>query len=103
MRRAISVALTKPDIAKGRCSMAKLGQSACASIPSSRGSLAGDGQTRFQTFGHLGFTGTSVWIDRERQLVIALLTNRVHPTRDNALVRVWRPRIHNAVLRTLGF
>jgi serine-type D-Ala-D-Ala carboxypeptidase len=72
-------------------------------IPSSRASLAGDGQTRFQTFGHLGFTGTSVWIDRERQLVIALLTNRVHPTRDNALIRVWRPRIHNAVLRTLGF
>lgn len=72
-------------------------------IPSSRASLAGDGQTRFQTFGHLGFTGTSLWIDRERQLVIALLTNRVHPTRDNALIRVWRPRIHNAVLRTLGF
>ncbi len=72
-------------------------------VPSSRASLAGDGQTRFQTFGHLGFTGTSVWIDRQRQLVIALLTNRVHPTRDNALIRLWRPRIHNAVLRTLGF
>lgn len=71
-------------------------------VPSARASLAGDGQTRFQTFGHLGFTGTSVWIDRQRQLVIALLTNRVHPTRDNALIRLWRPRIHNAVLRTLG-
>ena len=51
----------------------------------------------------LGKSKHTVWIDRERQLVIALLTNRVHPTRDNALVRVWRPRIHNTVLRTLGF
>ena len=35
------------------------------------------------SFGHTGFTGTSIWIDPSRQLVIVLLTNRVHPTREN--------------------
>jgi CubicO group peptidase (beta-lactamase class C family) len=35
------------------------------------------------SFGHTGFTGTSIWIDPERQLVIVLLSNRVHPTRQN--------------------
>lgn len=36
-----------------------------------------------ESFGHTGFTGTSIWIDPQRQLVIVLLSNRVHPTRDN--------------------
>ena len=56
---------------------------------SERGSLAG---TRFgpSTIGHLGFTGTSVWCDVDRELVGVLLTNRVHPTRDNPrLRRAW--------------
>ena len=35
------------------------------------------------SFGHTGFTGTSIWMDPERKLVIVLLTNRVHPTREN--------------------
>ena len=35
------------------------------------------------SFGHTGFTGTSTWIDPERRLVIVLLSNRVHPTRQN--------------------
>lgn len=35
------------------------------------------------SFGHTGFTGTSIWIDPTRELVIVLLTNRVHPTREN--------------------
>jgi CubicO group peptidase (beta-lactamase class C family) len=36
-----------------------------------------------RSFGHTGFTGTSIWIDPDRDLVVVLLSNRVHPTRDN--------------------
>lgn len=48
----------------------------------SQGSSAG---TRLspRSFGHTGFTGTSIWIDPTRDLVIVILSNRVHPTRDN--------------------
>jgi CubicO group peptidase (beta-lactamase class C family) len=52
--------------------------------------------------GHLGFTGTSLWIDLEREIVVALLTNRVHPTRDNERIRAFRPRFHDAVAEALG-
>jgi CubicO group peptidase (beta-lactamase class C family) len=49
--------------------------------------------------GHTGFTGTSLWIDPERDLYVALLTNRVHPSRTNeALVRL-RPRLHEAIVQ----
>jgi CubicO group peptidase (beta-lactamase class C family) len=51
--------------------------------------------------GHTGFTGTSLWIDWERDLYVALLTNRVHPTRDNDRLRLLRPRIHDAVLEAV--
>jgi CubicO group peptidase (beta-lactamase class C family) len=50
------------------------------------------------TFGHLGFTGTSFWCDPDAQSVTVLLTNRVHPTRHNALIRAARPRVHDALL-----
>ncbi|MDX2008785.1 MAG: serine hydrolase domain-containing protein [Myxococcaceae bacterium] len=52
--------------------------------------------------GHLGFTGTSVWIDFDRQLVVALLTNRVIFGRENLQIRAFRPRFHEAVLDALG-
>ncbi len=50
--------------------------------PSEHGSSAG---TRFsrKSIGHTGFTGTSIWIDPERCLAVVVLSNRVHPTRDN--------------------
>ena len=51
--------------------------------------------------GHTGFTGTSLWIDWERDLYIVLLTNRVHPTRDNERIRALRPRFHDAVVQSL--
>jgi CubicO group peptidase (beta-lactamase class C family) len=51
--------------------------------------------------GHTGFTGTSLWIDWERDLYIVLLTNRVHPTRDNDRIRTLRPRFHDAVVESL--
>ncbi len=52
--------------------------------------------------GHLGFTGTSLWIDLDRELVVALLTNRVNLGRQNVSIRAFRPRFHDAVLDALG-
>jgi CubicO group peptidase (beta-lactamase class C family) len=50
-----------------------------------------------ETFGHLGFTGTSLWCDPTADCVTVLLTNRVFPTRDNLRIRLVRPRIHDAL------
>jgi CubicO group peptidase (beta-lactamase class C family) len=52
--------------------------------------------------GHLGFTGTSLWIDPETQVIVVLLTNRVHPSRQREGIRAFRPRLHDAVMRALG-
>jgi CubicO group peptidase (beta-lactamase class C family) len=68
--------------------------------PAPRGSSAGKHMGP-STVGHLGFTGTSLWIDRERRLSVTLLTNRVHPSRDNDRIRDFRPRIHDAVLEAV--
>ena len=54
------------------------------------------------SFGHTGFTGTSIWIDPDRQLFVVLLTNRVHPTRENTKIQQVRPALHDAVMQTLG-
>jgi len=48
-----------------------------------------------QAFGHLGYTGTSVWIDPVKELEVVLLSNRVHPTRKNEGIRAFRPFIHD--------
>jgi CubicO group peptidase (beta-lactamase class C family) len=48
-----------------------------------------------RSFGHLGFTGTSLWCDPERHRCAVLLSNRVHPTRDNIQIRALRPRFHD--------
>ena len=53
------------------------------------------------SYGHTGFTGTSIWIDPERELFVILLTNRVHPTRENKLIRRVRPAVADAVVRSL--
>ena len=51
--------------------------------------------------GHTGFTGTSLWIDWERDFYVVLLSNRVHPTRENGGIRQFRPRFHDAVVSGL--
>lgn len=48
-------------------------------------------------FGHTGFTGTSLWVDPKLKLGVALLTNRVHPTRENTNIISFRPRLHNLI------
>lgn len=53
--------------------------------------------------GHLGYTGTSLWIDPEKKLIVALLTNRVHPSRANEKIKAFRPLFHDLLLRELGF
>ncbi len=47
--------------------------------------------------GHLGFTGTSLWIDPDARLAVTLLSNRVHPTRENQLIREFRPKLHDVI------
>ncbi|MFW6051305.1 MAG: serine hydrolase domain-containing protein [Myxococcota bacterium] len=54
-----------------------------------------------RSFGHLGFTGTSIWCDPERDIVVVLLTNRVHPSRANEKIRGFRPAFHDGVLAAL--
>ncbi len=70
-------------------------------MPSPAGSSSGDGFTPDHTIGHLGFTGTSFWMDLEKQIYVILLTNRVHPTRENNRIREFRPVIHNLVMQEL--
>lgn len=53
------------------------------------------------SFGHTGFTGTSIWIDPEKELFVVLLTNRVHPTRENPLILQVRPAVHDAIVEAL--
>jgi beta-N-acetylhexosaminidase len=55
-----------------------------------------------RSFGHLGFSGTSIWIDPDRQLFVILLTNRVYPTRENDKITAVRPAVHDAVIESLG-
>jgi CubicO group peptidase (beta-lactamase class C family) len=54
-----------------------------------------------RAFGHVGFTGTSLWIDPERSLYVTLLTNRVHPTPDNNAIARIRPALHDAIVDDL--
>jgi CubicO group peptidase (beta-lactamase class C family) len=60
------------------------------------------GNTSPGAFGHLGFTGSSLWVDRARQLSVALLTNRSALGRDNLRIQQFRPRFHDAVVEALG-
>jgi len=52
--------------------------------------------------GHLGFTGTSLWMDLEQDVIIIFLTNRIHPTRKNEKIRLFRPVLHDRVMEVLG-
>ena len=54
-----------------------------------------------RAIGHTGFTGTSLWLDPERDLYFVLLTNRVHPTRTNDAIQSVRRAFHDAVAEDL--
>ncbi len=52
--------------------------------------------------GHLGYTGTSFWVDLYQEIIVILLTNRVHPHRSNDAIRRFRPKIHDMIMVALG-
>jgi CubicO group peptidase (beta-lactamase class C family) len=66
----------------------------------SNGSSAGSLLSQ-ESFGHTGFTGTSIWIDPSREIFIILLTNRVHPTRENNAIRDVRRMVADGVVRAV--
>jgi len=55
-----------------------------------------------RSFGHLGYTGTSLWIDPDRQLSITLLTNRTWPDCANQAIKQIRPKFHDTVIEAIG-
>jgi len=52
--------------------------------------------------GHLGFTGTSIWIEPKREIAVSIMTNRVHPQRDNQAIREFRPQIHDLIMEAIN-
>ena len=54
-----------------------------------------------RSFGHLGFTGTSLWIDPEKQLSVTLLTNRTWPDRTSQVIKEVRPEFHDAAVEAV--
>jgi len=65
---------------------------------SPEGSQAGKYFSSERSIGHLAFTGCSLWLDGSDQKYIILLTNRVHPKRDNDAIKEFRPRIHDLLI-----
>ncbi len=70
--------------------------------PSRVGSSTG-GSFSEKSVGHLGFTGTSLWMDLDKEVVVAFLTNRIHPSRENEKIKKFRPQLHRCVMEILGF
>jgi CubicO group peptidase (beta-lactamase class C family) len=73
--------------------------------PTPRVSAAGDRWPREHAVGHMGFTGTSIWLDLARRRWVVLLTNRVHPTRFAGTadrIKALRRSVHDAVVDALG-
>jgi CubicO group peptidase (beta-lactamase class C family) len=66
------------------------------SVPSQSGKYFGP-----SSFGHLGYTGTSLWIDPERQLSVTLLTNRTWPDCANQTIKPVRPKFHDAIVEAM--
>jgi CubicO group peptidase (beta-lactamase class C family) len=67
---------------------------------SESGSSAGEYFSK-NSFGHTGYTGTSIWADPDRNLFVVFLTNRVYPTRENTKIQKVRPQLHNAVIKCI--
>lgn len=54
-----------------------------------------------RSYGHLGYTGTSLWVDPDRQLSVTLLTNRIWPDCSNQAIKQVRPKFHDAIVEAL--
>jgi CubicO group peptidase (beta-lactamase class C family) len=90
-RRALSCEATPPG------STRRIG----LDTPSPHGSMAGD-LAPTGTVGHLGFTGTSLWMDPGTGNLVVLLTNRVHPERARIGIQAFRPLLHDACWQALN-
>ena len=55
------------------------------------------------SYGHTGFTGTSIWVDPVRNLFVVFLTNRVYPSRNNLKILKVRPLVHDSIMKSLNF
>jgi CubicO group peptidase (beta-lactamase class C family) len=69
--------------------------------PSRKGYSSAGRYFSSNTIGHLGFTGVSFWLDLEKRIMVILLTNRVHPTRQNDEIRQLRPVLHDIIMEAL--
>jgi CubicO group peptidase (beta-lactamase class C family) len=69
--------------------------------PSQNGKSSAGDYFSISSFGHLGFTGTSFWVDPERDVVVVLLTNRVHPTRNKKGIYGIRRAFHTEVMKEI--
>lgn len=78
----------------------KTGRTLGFDMPSKQNSSSGEYFSEL-TVGHLGFTGTSFWMDLQQEIIIILLSNRVHPSRDNIKIQKLRPEVHNCIMRIL--
>ena len=67
---------------------------------SETGSSSGDYFSK-DSYGHTGFTGTSVWVDPDKNLFVIFLTNRVYPNRENIKIVKVRPQLHNAIIKSI--
>ena len=85
-----------------RCFSAKKGDWSLGFILPTEGSASCGRYFSPQSFGHTGFTGTSFWMDPEKDLMVILLSNRIHPVRSNELFKKVRPQIHDWVCEGLG-
>jgi len=94
--RALNSTLLLQFLEKGRRSEFRGG----FDTPSKYGSSSGK-YFSGASIGHLGYTGTSFWIDPEKSVIVVLLTNRVHPSRDNNQINRFRPEIHNLIMEKL--
>ena len=68
--------------------------------PSATNSSSGE-YFSIHSAGHLGFTGSSLWMDLDRDITVIFLTNRVHPTRDNQRIKAFRPALHDLIMREI--
>jgi len=89
--KSLSDALTRVD--NGTCTMG-------FDMVSKEGSSAGKYFSK-ESVGHLGFTGTSFWIDPKKECIVVLLTNRVHMGRDNWKIKDFRPVFHNLLMKDI--
>ena len=69
--------------------------------PSLHGSSSGR-HFSSNSVGHLGFSGTSVWMDLDKDIIVVFLTNRIHPTRDNQRIKEFRPAIHDLIMEEMN-